>query len=273
MSGTYVTVDSVRRTCGIGEGEISDADVESIIKEVEPQVERYYNTVFTPKEIIEVQDGNDTDTLILRNNPVLAVRDLKIDNDTEDPAHLDVYKGSGKIVLNSSATASTFVDGSYKVVIKYIYGFLEQSSTSTTTSAASTAGSSVDLTVADASSFAKDDWVEITGMDGYTESAQVSAIDTGKLTVDQLVYSHEKGSIITKLQVSQIVTKLMNIACSIAMVARIIGQSYTDTTGYGLGELNVQKGEPYTQWRETALQLIKERDDIMGRVKARPVVM
>ena len=56
------------------------------------------------------------------------------------------------------------------------------------------------------------------------------------------------------------------------MVARIVGQSYTDTVGYDLGELHVQKGEPYTQWRETAIQLIKERDEMYKMISIRPRV-
>lgn len=271
---TYVTVASVRRTVGIDSNEISDADVSSIIAECEPQVERFFNTVFTPKTKIEVRDGNGTNILILRNNPVLAVRQLKIDGDTEDPANLNVKRGSGKIELSSSATASRFTSGTNKIVVKYVYGFLEESSTSTTTSAASIAGTSVALSVGSISGFAANDWVEIYGMDGYKEAAQISGNPSGStITVDQLVQTHESGSTIVKLQVSEIFKKLMNYACAISMVARIIGESYDETVGYGLGELNVQKGEPYTQWRETASQLIKERDRLMNAIKPRPCVI
>ena len=80
------------------------------------------------------------------------------------------------------------------------------------------------------------------------------------------------GSIVSKLQVNANFTKLMNIFCSIAMVARIIGESYTDTVGYNIGEMRVQKGEPYTQWRETASQFQREKDDLMKRIKPRPAV-
>jgi hypothetical protein len=271
--GNYTTVAAVRRTVGIDSDEINDPDVEAIITECEPQIERLYNTVFTPKEKIEIRDGNGTNRLILMKNPVMAVRELKIDGTTEDPANLHIYKGSGKIELSSDSTATRFTAGSNKIVIKYVYGFLEDSSTSTTLSTASEAGSSVALSVADASSFAENDWVEIIGMDGYQESAQITATDTGEITVDQLIYAHEADSVITKLQVSEIFKKLINYACSIAMVARIIGQSYDETVGYGLGELSVQKGEPYTQWRETAVQLIKERDRLMEKIKPRPCVI
>jgi len=269
----YVTVESVRRTCGIGSSEISDADVESIIDECEYQVERFFNTSFTPKEIIEVREGNDTNRMVLRNNPVLAVRDLKINNSTEDPANLDISKGSGKIKLNSNASNSIFVSSTYKIIVKYIYGFLEESSTSTTIDTDSTAGTSIALSVSSETGFSEDDWIEIYGMDGHREAAQITATDTGEITVDQLVQTHESGSTVVKLQISEIFKKLMNYACAIAMVARIVGQSYTDTVGYGLGELNVQKGEPYTQWRETASQLIKERDRLMSAIKPRPAIM
>lgn len=268
--GDYVTLASVRRTSGIASAEISDADVKAIIDEVEPQVERFFNTSFTPKERIDLLDGNGTIRIFLDKNPLLGVRELKIDGDTEDPAYLHVYKESGKIELDTSQslTNSTFKLGSKKVRVKYIYGFVEESSTETTTDAASTAGTSVALSVASESGFSTDDWIEIYSMDGNKEVAQVSATDTGEITVDQLVLSHESGSKVVLLQVMDVITKLMNITCSLAMVARIVGESYTDIVGYTMAEFQVQKGEPYTQWRETANQLIHERDRLIGTAKA-----
>ena len=272
--GSYVDVDSVRRTCGItSETTISDADIGDIIAECEPQIEKFYNTVFTPKEIIETRDGDGTNRMILRRNPVMRVSDLYIDGTQEDTANLSVYKGSGKIVLTTDATSSIFKFGTKKIVIKYTYGWLEDSSTSTTTNAASEDGSSVALSVASESGFSEDDWVEVSGMDGNVETAQISSTGTGELTVDNLYYDHVSGSNVILLEVNQVFKKLMNYACAISIVARIVGQSYTDIVGYGMGEFNVQKGEPYTQWRETALQLTRERDRIMERIKPRPAVM
>jgi len=272
--GTYVDVDSVRRTVGISSTEISDADVNAIITECEPQIERFFNTKFTPTERIDILDGNGTVRIILDKNPLLAVRELKIDGTTEDPAHLHVYKESGKIELdtNQSLSTSTFTNKNQAIVCKYIYGYVEESSTSTTTDTASTAGTSVALSVVSETNFSTDDWIEIYSMDGNKEVAQITGTDTGEITVDQLVLSHESGSKVVKLQVSEIFKKLMNFACAIAMVARIVGESYTDIVGYGLGELNVQKGEPYTQWRETAVQLQKERDRLLNAIKPRPYV-
>lgn len=273
--GTYVTIASARRTSGVKVGEINDTDVEAIITECEPQIERFYNTVFTPKTRIEVRDGNDTSRIILRNNPVLSVRELKIDGNTEDPANLNIYRGSGKIELSTSSSTSLFIGKSKAIVIKYVYGFLEESKTVlTTTSAAEVAGTNVSIAVGSITGLASGDWVDIYGMDGHQESAQINATPSaGAIQVDQLIYSHEAGSTVVKLEISENFRKLMNYAVAISMVARLVGQSYKDKTGYGLGELNVQKGEPYTQWRETATQLIRERDLIMGAIKPRPCVM
>ena len=273
IMGTYITVASVRRSCGILVGEISDDDVEDTITEVEAQIPRFFNTFYTPTERIDILNGDGTNRLLLDKNPVLSVRALKIDGTTEDVANLDVYKDSGYIFLNEDATTAIFTDQKNAIVVKYLYGTVDLSSTTTSTSAAEVAGTSVSVVVADGSSFAENDWVEISGMDGNRETAQISSISLNTLTIDQLVLAHEASSTVTKIEINETFVKLMNIVASIALVARIVGQSYTDIVGYTLAEMHVQKGEPYTQWRETANQLIKERDDIMKRISIRPRVM
>ncbi len=275
--GTYVTIASVRRTVGITSAQISDDDVESTITEIEVQVPRYFNTVFAPTEKIEILDGDGSNRLLLDQNPLLSVRELKIDGTTEDVANLEIYKDSGYIFLGEDADISKFANKRNKIVIKYIYGTVEHSETSTlktTTSAASTAGTTVSLSVAAIGTFADEDWVEIFGMDGKREAAQISGSPTGTtIIVDQLVQTHESGSTIVKLEISENFKKLMNIISGIALVARVVGESAKDITGYNLGELRVQKGEPYTQWRETVIQLIRERDEMMKRIGIRPHIM
>jgi hypothetical protein len=263
----------VRRTCGIKSTEISDADVETTITEIEAQVPRYFNTVYVPTEEIEIFDGDGTNRLNLGKNPILSVRELKIDGTEEDPANLEIKKESGYIFLGSGTSTAAFINERNKVVVKYIYGTVEHSSTKTTNSEAEVAGSAVSVAVASSTGFTALDWVEIVGMDAHREVAQISSLTTGILVLDKLVQTHEAGSTIVKLQISENFKKIMNLIAGIALVARIVGQSYTDTVGYDLGELRVQKGEPYTQWRETANQLIRERDEMMGRIMNRPYVI
>ncbi len=271
--GTYITVASVRRTVGIATAQISDADVGGFIDEAEPEIARFYNTFFTPTEKIEILDGDGTNRLLLNQNPLLSVRELKIEGTTEDPANLEIWKDSGYIFLGEDATASYFVNKKNQIVVKYIYGTVENSSVSTTTTAAEVAGTAVSVGVASETGFTALDWVEILGMDGKREVAQVSSTDTGILILDQLVQTHESGSTVTLLQINENFTKLMNIFAALAMVGRIVGESYTDIVGYNIDDFRVQKGEPYTQWRETAIQLIKERDLIMSRITIRPYIM
>ena len=269
----YITVKSVRRTCGILAAEINDTDVLSTINEVESLVPRFMNTVFTPTEKIEIRDGNGTSRIILKGNPLLGVRDLYIDGAQEDTANLHTYKESGKIVLNTSATTNTFLNKPNAIVIKSIYGMVEESGPSTTSTAATIAGTSVNVSITAGSDSYEDKWVEIYGMDGFKEVALVTAVTTNQITVDKLVQTHESGSKVVVMRTSHQFKRLMNLVASLALIARIVGQSYTDIVGYTISEMHVQKGEPYTQWRETAIQFIRERDLIMGAIRPRPYVI
>ena len=273
--GDFATVSEVRRISGIAATEISDADVGFMIVDAEAKIPRFFNTYFKPTEIIEINDGDGTNRHHLEKNPVLSVRALKIDGTTEDVANLEIQKESGYIFLGESSVTSTFEEKKNAIVVKYLHGSVVHSQTiSTTSSADEVAGTSVSVAVASSTGFAEDDWVEILGMDGYREAAKISSVtDSTNIVLDQLVLSHESGSTIVKLEVEHTFTELMKTVCAIACVARIIGQSYTDIVGYTLGEMHVQKGEPYTQWRETANQLIRQRDEMMKRISIRPVVI
>ena len=273
--GDFATVSEVRRISGIAATEISDADVGFMIVDAEAKIPRFFNTYFKPTERIEINDGDGTNRHHLEKNPVLSVRALKIDGTTEDVANLEIQKESGYIFLGESSVTSTFEEKKNAIVVKYLHGSVVHSQTiSTTSSADEVAGTSVSVAVASSSAFAEDDWVEIVGMDGNREAAKISSVtDSTNIVLDQLVLSHESGSTIVKLEVEHIFIELMNTVCAIACVARIIGQSYTDIVGYTLGEMHVQKGEPYTQWRETANQLIRLRDEIMSKISIRPAVI
>ena len=273
--GDYATVSEVRRVCGIKVAEITDADIGFMIADAEAKIPRFFNTAFKPTEVIEINDGEGTNRHHLEKNPVLGVRALKIDGTTVDPAYLELQKESGYMFLGAGSDVPRFSIKRNSVVVKYLHGSVIHSKTvSTTSSAATIAGTEVSVSVVASGSFAENDWVEVLGMDGYREAAKISSITDGTtIVLDQLVLTHESGSTIVKLEIDHVFVELMNTVCGIAAVARIIGQSYTDIVGYTLAEMHVQKGEPYTQWRETANQLIKQRDEIMSRISIRPSIM
>lgn len=268
MAPRFITVAEVRTIVGIIDSQISDGDVEDIIEDVEYQIERYYNTVFKPKEEIEVLDGNGKHVIFVNNAPLLAVREIK-----DDGVNIDVktinFSNSGRIRLTNFSTVANFRDKENGLIVGYVYGrvIFPEGGPETKLTADATSGSNVVLNVGAITDFAQNDWIEIYGFDGKKEVAKINTAPAGStIQVDKLVFDHVSTSFIRKLDIPVIIKRLMKISSALAMVARIVGQSFDDIVGYTMGEFQVQKGEPYTQWRETALELIKERDEILQRV-------
>lgn len=271
----HITVEEVRDTCGVTESLIDDPAVEAKIKEVEKMISDFYNTIFTPAEIIEVATGNGSEIHFVKRNPILALRALKIDT-TSITLSGNVFfnRESGKLELNSfgSPEETIFKNKTNCIITKYVHASLEEGEHSTTTTAAATAGSSVDLSISSEDNFNVNDWVEIYGMDGNREAAKITAKTTNQITVDNISYSHESGSKVVVLRVNETYKSLMRIVTGIALVARVVGQSFDDLTGYTMGEFQVQFGEPYTQWSETARQLQAEAQEIMKKLGPRPAI-
>ena len=277
MALRYTTVADIRATSGITSTNlISDADLTTLGEFMEYEIERLLNTSFTPKTVIEQYNGDGTERLVLRRNPCLKVRALKIDDTNVTPEYTRLNKSSGVVWLTTSAEQSYFMSKTseqFLTRIKYDFGQLEYTTTQVTTSAVTTAGDSVTVSVTDSSSLSADAYVEIQGMDSYQETCKISSVpDETSIVVDNLAYPHESGSVITLLQVGPAVTRLMLVASSLAGVARVVGSTFDEITGYDLGDMHVQKGEPYTQWRETATQLRKEYAELFKAIRIRPTI-
>lgn len=273
-----VSIDDVRRTCGLTSTEIDDADVQQVIEEAEAEVSRLLNTSLTPKTVIEVHDGDelgeDSEILLLDHTPVLQIAECKIAGTTVSPKYIHIYKDSGKIVLDDSAEETKFDDDDPKTnVIKYTYGLLEETATQTTTSAAvSSPTTNYSLGVASVTGLADNDWIQVVGMDGSCEITQIENTPANGSFQCDLVLLHENGSIVTKMDAPPLLDRFVQVVASLMLVAREVGQSYDDIVGYSYSGLQVQLGEPYTQWRETALQLRKEYDELRAHYRQKPVV-
>jgi len=270
--GVYISATTVKRTLGVDTSQISDADIESFITEIESLVPKYWNTQFAMTEDIDILDGDGSDRVMLRNNPVWAVRELISDTVTETPANLYVYRQGGKVVLSTTSIVSRFPNKRNIIRVRYLYGKLDYTATSTKTTANSIAGSSIALSVSSSTGFTMGDWVDIKGMDGNYEAAKITGTGVGTITVDQLVYAHLSGSIITKLETSPIFTRIMNVIASIAVLNRMIGGSGNTESAYSLGELNVTLQVPNVLWREAFNQFVQERDELFKRIKIRPAI-
>lgn len=272
---TFISATEVRNVCGAPSSLISDTVMNQYITEVEAEMARWINTAFVPTEKIDIVDGNSTGRMFVMKNPILSVRALTLNTSTAiTPSEINWYKSSGKIMLGTDAEAATFTSGQQNTFIKYLYGMLEESSTSTSSTADVVVGTTVTVPVTAITGFAKEDWVEIYGMDGKREAAQISAAPSGTdLVVDQLVQTHSSGSQIVKLEIPQHIKKYMLIEAGICAAINAIGATYTFNASYSLGELQVTKGVPYTHWRESVQRLMDERKMRQARIKPRPSIL
>jgi len=275
--GRYVDVSQVRAVCGITTKFISDADFEQLINSAEYEVERKLNVSFTPTTLIEQAEGDGSERLVLRRNPVLKLRVLNIDGTSVTPEYTRIDKQSGVLWLTTSAEQSYFKTKATErnlTRVKYDYGWLEPTVTQTTSSAATVAGDSVIISVASSTGFVANDYVEVEGMDSMKETCKISSIPTiTSILVDNLALPHEADSMITLQQVPDVAERAMRVGCALMAVARVVGQSFDEITGYNLGDMHVQKGEPYTQWRETAVQLRAEWKEMKDSVRVRPTIL
>lgn len=271
-----INVADVRRVIGMSStDQISDDDINASIKEAENKAEHFLNAFLTPREVIETYDGNSNISLVLNKNPVLSVRQLKIDTYSITIAgNLFVSRPSGKITLNAygSPEVNNFIGKPNAVRVKYVTGWVEPSTRSTTTTGALTAGSSVSCTVSDSQGFYKNDWVEIYSMDGFRECAQITNISSNTLTLDTLAFTHESGSVVNKLEVPEAILHLVRCLAGLICLGNLIGASYATLNAYTMGEFSSTRADPFLKFKEVIANLQNQANESMRLIVPRPAV-
>jgi len=273
--GRFIEVSEVRAASGVSVDLISDPDMEELIVDTEYRVEDKLNTSFTPRTVLELYNGDSSERLVLQNNPMLKLRALKIDTTDVTPEYCRLKPNAGIIYLTTDAELSYFREKAEEgllIKVKYDFGYLTPSTTQTSTTEAVIAGDSIAISVSSESNFAENDYIEITGMDSMYEVAKVTSTASGTITVDNLSVPHESDSLITKLEVPPVVKRMMRIGTGLAAVARVVGESFDEITSYRIGDMEVRKGEPYTQWRQTAIELLREWKEITKSFRTRPAI-
>ena len=274
MAIRFVTVAQARIVSGITVALISDDDMTELIEDVEYQVEAFLGTSFAPAVEIDVRDGTRRNVIFTKRAPLLSVRSITSDSVSITPSKVD-FKPSGQIRLLNEAEAAIFAFRRKSVIIKYVYGRVTWDRlTETTTSNAEVAGTSVVVEIPATTGFAIGDWVEIFGTDGNKEAAKITALVTDtSITLDELIDTHVAASQVRLLKIDKMINKLIKIYVGIAANVRAEGQSFADITGYTIGEFQVQKGEPFTQFREAIIQLTKQKDELLKKVQPTPGIV
>lgn len=245
-----------------------------ITEDIEYQVEKFLNCDLTPHIEFEVQDGNAKQTTFTKRAPLLTLRALEINDTTIDVSKLD-FKKSGMItLLNTSSNLATFTGLKKRVFLKYVHGRVEWDKlTETTTDALIEVGTSVNMSVVSESGFQVGNWVEIKSFDGNIETTKITATGAGSITVDELVFDHLSGATVRLMKISPVIRRFIKLWASIAAVTRAVGQSFDEITGYTMGEFQVQKGEPFTQFRETIVRLEQQADTLMKSLRPTPGIV
>jgi hypothetical protein len=277
MASRYgVTIAQVRAASGIAESLIDDTDMQQLIDSAEYEVDRILNSKFVPTTTMELREGNNSERIVLKHNPVTKIRALEVDTTTIDVNNVRFQDQGGVLWLESEADKNIFIQKhGHRLLakIKYDYAQMDETSTQTVTSADASAGTSVSLEVADSTGFLVGEYVKIEGFDGLREISTITDIPDGThIEVDDITTDHESGSLVVEVIVPLLVVRFIQVTTALMGVARVVGSTFDEVTGYTAGEIQVQKGEPFTQWRETATQLRKEYDQILKSLRARPAV-
>jgi len=269
----FVEVAEARIVSGVDSTLISDADMTELIQDIEFQVEQWLNMDLTPHVEIDVHDGNNKKGIYTKRGPLLTVRALTTNGTTVDVSNVD-HRASGRVRLLSTTTTPTFVKVDNGVMIQYVHGRVEwDKATETTTDAASTAGTSTALSVVSETGFTTNDWVSVKGTDGNFEATQITSTASGTITVDETVFAHNSGSLVRLYHINPTITRFIKVVVGIAANTRAVGESFDDITGYTIEDFQVQKGEPFTQFREAVARLIQERDEILKRLRPWPGIV
>lgn len=273
MAIRFVTVDQVRAYSGINESLIGNDDITEMIEDIEYQVEKYLNCDLTPQVKIENRDGNAKFVMFTKRAPLLSLRSLTINDQIVDLTTVK-FTRTGRIELLNGSNTGGFTSLRNKVFIKYVHGRVEYDKLiNTETNAAASIGTGVEISVLSETGFAINDWIEISSLDGNTESARVTAIAAGKITVDQLVLDHVTGATVKRLQINLTILRLIKLWCSIMVINRAVGQSFDEITGYTMGVFQVQKGEPFTQFRESIVRFENQAKQIMESLRPTPGIV
>lgn len=285
MVGKYgVTVEEVRNYQGLNDIDIGEAPVETFIKDSEEEMERITSRSFVLTEEVETLEGEGeglgswtqgrSRILMLSKTPIGRIKQARInfkgDDKTDiDVSTLEVKPKTGKVLLTDESEEDAWNPSDYiRNVVRYTHGEMKESyEVETDTTSDVSPGDSVAIPVNDASNLAEGDYVKIEGIDGNEETVEVESVSTGQVTVEGLSLDHESGSRLVKMEIPRDAKHLVKVLASIRVAAYKIGGTQDFQSSYNLGDLEVQKGEPYPPFKQLLPEFKRERDRLVSKLK------
>ena len=278
MAMRFLTTSEIRLACGLNTAQVSETDLSSIGEQAEYDTEQELNTSFTPKTIIEVFEGDGTNRLVNLKNPLLKVRQMKIDATSVTPGTLRLDPLGGTVWLSSTSEFTYFRSKTTErnlVRVMYDYGYFESDTVQTTLTAASAAGNSVTIAVSDSTGFSSGDYVQVVGMDSMIETAKVTSVPGGglSLVVDNLTQAHELGSLVVKQRTPKTAIRIMAVNAAIKALGNVMSSKLDSVQSYSIGEESVSNVDVLSALNGTLTALNAEKTALINSFRIRPAVM
>ena len=278
MAMRFLTTSEIRLACGLNTAQVSETDLSSIGEQAEYDTEQELNTSFTPKTIIEVFEGDGTNRLVNLKNPLLKVRQMKIDATSVTPGTLRLDPLGGTVWLSSTSEFTYFRSKTTErnlVRVMYDYGYFESDTVQTTLTAASAAGNSVTSAVSDSTGFSSGDYVQVVGMDSMIETAKVTSVPGGglSLVVDNLTQAHELGSLVVKQRTPKTAIRIMAVNAAIKALGNVMSSKLDSVQSYSIGEESVSNVDVLSALNGTLTALNAEKTALINSFRIRPAVM
>jgi hypothetical protein len=278
MASRYgVTPESVRLKLGVGTSAISDDDVTTMIEESEYEAERILKTKFIPTTETQWKTRADgSNVMMLNKTPVCRILEVQVGGTEVTPKYVKVNRHSGRAVLTDDAEETEWSDDEDKDnFIRYNYGRLDETTTSTALSSVATASDSAAvLSVGTTQGFDTNDYVMIIGTGtaswiGQDEITKVTGTSraSNTITVEGMQYDKGIGTRVIKLTPPEEVKMLIRILSALRGGQYMIGNTYTFATSYTIPEMSVTKGVPYPHFEKVYNSLLKARDDAIMRIR------
>jgi hypothetical protein len=266
----YCTIDDILQKVGVTAEEIEPTHLKRIEEESENEVDRLIKTTCDPKTNIITRDGNNKNCLYLTQLPLMSVKKVNI-SDTEISTDKMRFNPSGAVRLLTNAEMNYFItDIKPNISIKYIYGWLEELGQYETQEAVEKGDSWIELD--SLKDLEVNKWIRITGMDGYDEWTKIEDIDKDENKIKcNLIYPHEKGSLILRGEVPDLIRKLTSVIGAIMGALFMVGSTYTFATSYSIPDHSVTKGVPHPHFSKVLDDLTKERNYLLTQIPEFPV--
>lgn len=277
MVGEYgISREDVIRASGVRVNkDVSGAQLDEWILDGEARLNRTVNTRSKYTIAIERRQGDNSKIFLTKRRPVMQIIQLEQENITTgtqptetvviSPKFVKMEREGGRLILTPDSEETFFRRlPDIGIMVKYAHGKMEESNnprveTDIITSAA-VEGSSAVLTVTSSTSFAANDIVQIDGIDGNIETAEVLSVAAGTITIKELQYPHRTGSRVIQMQVPRNHQRLAIVYAALGAVEFMLSSTFIIQTGYSLGDLSVQKGVPWTHFSQARTRLEAERD-------------